>query len=213
MMRSYVIYLRVSTAEQGRSGLGLAAQQRDIDLFLDNYSDVPWEVLGTFTDVLSGADNARPELDKALIMARQTGAELLVAKLDRLSRNVAFIAMVMGDKKVKLRVASMPAADKFQLHIYAALAEQERDFISTRTKAALPGGQGQGQEARRSQGRRPGESQRGQEGRRCGERQPGDDADRADARSGHVARCDCHDAEPGQGRRRRLERHQGQAGD
>lgn len=73
----------------------------------------------------------------ALKMVRETGAELLVAKLDRLSRKVSFIATLMDVHKVKLRVASMPHADKFQLHIYAALAEQERDFMSKRTKAAL----------------------------------------------------------------------------
>lgn len=70
-------------------------------------------------------------------MVRATGAELLVAKLDRLSRDVAFIAALIKDKKVRLRVAQMPNADPFQLHLYAALAEQERKFISERTKAAL----------------------------------------------------------------------------
>ena len=85
-MRRYVTYVRVSTKEQGKSGLGLAAQQRDIDLFLQNYSDVPWEVIGAFQDVGSGADNGRPELQKALELVRKTGAELLVAKVDRLSR-------------------------------------------------------------------------------------------------------------------------------
>ena len=76
--------------------------------------------------------------------SRETGAELLVAKLDRLSRKVSFIATLMDDKKVKLRVASMPHADKFQLHIYAALAEQEREFISKRTRAALAAAKARG---------------------------------------------------------------------
>ena len=143
-MRKYVCYLRVSTQEQGRSGLGLEAQQRDIELFLTNYSDVPWQVLGTFQDVGSGADNGRPELQKAIQLAKQHGAELLIAKLDRLSRKVAYLAQLMADPKLKLRVASMPAADTFQLHIYAALAEQERDFISTRTKAALAAAKARG---------------------------------------------------------------------
>lgn len=133
----YVIYTRVSTEDQGKSGLGLEAQERDIGIFLDQFSAVPFEVIGRFQDVQSGGDNSRPELDKALAMVRKTGAELLVAKLDRLSRKVSFIAALMDDSKVKLRVASMPFADKFQLHIYAALAEQERTFISERTKAAL----------------------------------------------------------------------------
>ncbi|MCA0344133.1 MAG: recombinase family protein [Proteobacteria bacterium] len=133
----YVVYTRVSTEEQGKSGLGLEAQERDIEIFLDRFSEVPFEIIGRFQDVLSGGDDGRPELEKALALVRKTGAELLVAKLDRLSRKVSFIATLMDDKRVKLRVASMPFADKFQLHIYAALAEQERQFISERTKAAL----------------------------------------------------------------------------
>ncbi|HCP80615.1 MAG TPA: DNA invertase [Octadecabacter sp.] len=135
--KKYVIYYRVSTKRQGESGLGLDAQKRDIQLFLDNYSDVPFEVIGTFTDVQSGKYADRPELTKALDMAVTEGAELLVAKLDRLSRKVSFISALLDNKRLKVRVASMPNADKFQLHIYAALAEQERDFISLRTKQAL----------------------------------------------------------------------------
>ena len=133
----YVIYARVSTEDQGKSGLGLHAQSRDMIVFLENFSDRPYEIIGQFTDVQTGGDNDRPELAKALALVRKTGAELLVSKLDRLSRKVSFIASLMDDPKVKLRVASMPYADKFQLHIYAALAEQERTFISQRTKAAL----------------------------------------------------------------------------
>lgn len=136
-MKRYVIYRRVSTDGQGKSGLGLEAQDRDIRLFLEGYSDQPFEVVAEFTEVASGSDDRRPELTKALDMARKNGAELLVAKLDRLSRKVSFIASLLDDRKVQLRVAAMPQADKFQLHIYAALAEQEREFISIRTKAAL----------------------------------------------------------------------------
>jgi DNA invertase Pin-like site-specific DNA recombinase len=136
-MQKYVVYTRVSTDEQGRSGLGLDAQQRDIELYLTNFSEVPYEVIGRLAEVMSGGSDDRPQLALALKMVRSTGAELLVAKLDRLSRKVSFISTLMDDKAVKLRVASMPRADKFQLHIYAALAEQERSFISERTKAAL----------------------------------------------------------------------------
>lgn len=136
-MKQYVIYKRVSTDEQGRSGLGMEAQQRDIDVFLNDYSETPYEVLASFQDILSGGDANRPELQKALSLVRETGAVLLIAKLDRISRKVSFISAIMDDPKVCLRVAQMPRADKFQLHIYAALAEQERDFISARTKAAL----------------------------------------------------------------------------
>ncbi|WP_425665709.1 recombinase family protein [Sinorhizobium fredii] len=136
-MLRYVVYTRVSTEDQGKSGLGLEAQERDIGIFLDRFSAVPYEIIGRFQDVDSGSNNGRPELNKALALVRKTGAELLIAKLDRLSRKVSFIATLMDDPKVKLRVAQMPQADKFQLHIYAALAEQERTFISERTKAAL----------------------------------------------------------------------------
>lgn len=145
-MKQYVIYTRVSTEEQGRSGLGLEAQERDIDIFLNTFSEVPYEVIGRFEDALSGGADERPQLALALKMVRATGGELLVAKLDRLSRRVSFIAALMDDKAIKLRVASMPTADKFQLHIYAALAEQERTFISERTKAALKAAKARGQQ-------------------------------------------------------------------
>jgi DNA invertase Pin-like site-specific DNA recombinase len=136
-MIRYVTYKRVSTKDQGRSGLGLEAQTRDISIFLDAYSDQPWEVIGEFVEIQSGADDGRPELEKAIALAKKEKAVLLVAKLDRLSRKVSFIAKLIDDKKLDFRVAVMPNADKFQLHVYAALAEQERDFISQRTKAAL----------------------------------------------------------------------------
>ena len=136
-MKQSVIYTRVSTRSQGDSGLGLDAQHRDIQLYLSTYAEVPFEVLGEFQDIESGANSDRPELAKAIELAEKTSATLLVAKLDRLSRKVSFISTLMDRKKLNLTVASMPHADKFQLHIYAALAEQEREFISLRTKAAL----------------------------------------------------------------------------
>ncbi len=136
-MQRYVIYKRVSTVDQGKSGLGLEAQSRDIAIYLDTYSPEPFEVLGEYVDVLSGKNDDRPELIKAIDQAKRDKATLLVAKLDRLSRKVSFISNLIDDPKLALRVASMPYADKFQLHIYAALAEQEREFISQRTKAAL----------------------------------------------------------------------------
>lgn len=136
-MIRYVTYKRVSTKEQGRSGLGLAAQERDIRLFLTSYSPEPWEVIAEFLDVQSGTDDGRPELEKAITLAKKERAVLLVAKLDRLSRKVSFVGKLTDDAKLDFKVAQMPSADKFQLHIYAALAEKERDFISQRTKAAL----------------------------------------------------------------------------
>lgn len=137
MTVKYVVYKRVSTQKQGDSGLGLQAQERDIRLYLDTYSDVPYEVVGEYVDVLSGSMNDRPELTKAIEHAKKEKAILLVAKLDRLSRKVSFIAALIEDKRLELKVACMPNADNFQLHIYAALAEQEREFISKRTKAAM----------------------------------------------------------------------------
>lgn len=136
-MKRFVVYTRVSTKKQGRSGLGLEAQQRDIAVFFDSYADEPFEVIGRFQDIESGSNTDRPELKKAVALAKQGAATLLVAKLDRLSRKVSEISSLMEDRRLNLRVAQMPYADKFQLHIYAALAEQERDFISKRTKAAL----------------------------------------------------------------------------
>ena len=136
-MKQFVLYFRVSTRRQGDSGLGLDAQRRDINLFLETYAEVPFEVLAEFTDVKSGRDDERPELWKAIELAERTGATLVVAKLDRVSRRVSFISAIMERKRLEFTVATMPYADKFQLHIYAALAEQEREFISLRTKQAL----------------------------------------------------------------------------
>lgn len=136
-MQQFILYFRVSTKEQGKSGLGLEAQETDLKVFLDQFAETPFEVIATFTDIQSGADNERPELMKALDLCRKTGATLLVSKLDRLSRRLSFIATLMEDPKVSFRVASIPRASKMELHLYAMLAEQERDFISARTKAAL----------------------------------------------------------------------------
>lgn len=141
-MKRYVIYKRVSTNEQGKSGLGLEAQQRDIDLYLTSFSETPWEVVGTFQDIQSGKDDDRPQLAAAMKLAREAKAELLVSKLDRLSRDVEFIAGTM--KRATIRIATMPNADPFQMHLYAALAEQERKFIGARTKAALQSAKARG---------------------------------------------------------------------
>ena len=136
-MNKFIKYYRVSTRSQADSGLGLQAQQRDIDLYLTTYAETPYEVLGEFTDIQSGKVDDRPELQRAIDLAEKTGATLLVAKLDRLSRKVSYVSAIMERKKLNLIVATMPNADKFQLHIYAALAEQEREFISLRTRQAL----------------------------------------------------------------------------
>ena len=136
-MRKYVTYKRVSGGENQKSGLGLDAQERDIQLFLKKYSKTPYEVLKEFVEVQTGTDNERPQLRAAIVLAKEHQATLVVAKLDRLSRKVSFIASLMEEKGLNFKVAQMPYADAFQLHIYAALAEQERQFISQKTRAAL----------------------------------------------------------------------------
>jgi len=141
-MRQFVIYTRVSTEDQGRSGLGLEAQRRDIGFFLQSIGE--HEIVGEFQEVMSGKTDSRPALMQALRLVKVTGAELLVSKLDRLSRDVAMIANLMKDRDVSFRVATMPGADKFHMHIYAGLAEQERDIISMRTKAALAAAKARG---------------------------------------------------------------------
>ncbi|KJS40313.1 MAG: hypothetical protein VR71_23695 [Roseovarius sp. BRH_c41] len=136
----FIAYYRVSTSGQEKSGNGLAAQRRDIDLFLSAYACQGASVVAEYTDVASGKyddPRRRPALSEALAHCRKTGAILLVSKLDRLSRKVLHIAQLLDDKTVKFKVVSMPHADNFQLHLYASLAEQEREFISLRTKAAL----------------------------------------------------------------------------
>ena len=143
-MRKFVTYKRVSSQEQGKSGLGLEAQERDIQLFLENYADAPFEVVGEFVEVHSGADNDRPQLTDAIALAKKENAVLVVSKLDRLSRRVSHLSALMEERGLDFKVAQMPHADRFQLHIYAALAEQERQFISQRTKSALAAAKARG---------------------------------------------------------------------
>lgn len=131
-----MVFYRVSTKSQGDSGLGLGAQRRDVTLFLDAYSKQPYEVLSEHTSIHSGSDiELCPNFQEAMKICKSVGSTLLVAKVDRLSRKVSVFSRII--EEVNVKVATMPNADKFQLHIYAALAEQERDFISKRTKAAL----------------------------------------------------------------------------
>lgn len=141
-MARYVTYLRLSRDSKSGRNYGLDAQRRDLDLFLGQCcpDDDGCQEIASFTEVQSGADDDRPELAKAIALCRAEKATLAVAKLDRLSRRVSFIAALMEQGEAQgwtFKVASMPQADAFQLHIYAALAEQERRFISARTKAGL----------------------------------------------------------------------------
>lgn len=129
----FVVYYRVSTERQGRSGLGLDAQQAQVNGFLKANDAV---AAASFTEVESGKVDARPQLEAALLKCRQLRATLLVAKLDRLSRNISFLFR-MRDEGVKFQALDLPEANTLTLGIFAAMAQHEREIISARTKAAL----------------------------------------------------------------------------
>lgn len=131
-MSRYVAYLRVSTARQGRSGLGLASQRT----MIGNYLTQDDQLIDEFIEIESGRCDEREQLGRAIAVARKHDARLLIARLDRFSRRVSFIASIM-DQGISLVVAEMPNASDFQLHIFAALAQEERRLISERTRAAL----------------------------------------------------------------------------
>src|SRR4051812_14709185 len=138
-MKTAIAYYRVSTQRQGRSGLGLEAQRTAVARFVDAEGIT---IAGEFTEVETGkgadALERRPQLASALATARQQRCPVLVAKLDRLSRDVAFVAGLMA-QRVPFIIAELGAdADPFMLHLYAALAEKERRQISERTRAASP---------------------------------------------------------------------------
>lgn len=136
----FVAYYRVSTDRQGKSGLGLEAQQKAVADFLNCGQ---WCLVGEFTEVESGKHSDRPALAKAIETCRRQKARLVIAKLDRLSRNVAFIATLM-DSGVEFVAVDNPHANKLTVHILAAVAEHEREMISERTKAALQAAKARG---------------------------------------------------------------------
>jgi DNA invertase Pin-like site-specific DNA recombinase len=136
----FVAYFRVSTDRQGRSGLGLDAQRKSVLDYLDGGR---WELVAEFTEVESGRRNDRPELDKALAACKRNKAKLVIAKLDRLSRNLAFIATLM-DSGVEFVAVDNPHANKLTIHILAAVAQHEREIISARTSAALEAAKARG---------------------------------------------------------------------
>ncbi len=130
---SFVSYLRVSTDRQGRSGLGLEAQRAAVDAYLNGGS---WRLLEEYLEVESGKKNDRPQLAKALHHAKVTGATLVIAKLDRLSRDAHFL-LGLDKAGVDFVAADMPHANRLTVGIMALVAEQEREAISKRTKEAL----------------------------------------------------------------------------
>ena len=136
----FVAYYRVSTDRQGQSGLGLEAQQTAVLNYLDGGN---WTMVADFTEVESGKRADRPELAKALAACRKHKAKLIIAKLDRLSRNLAFIATLM-DSGVEFIAVDNPHANKLTIHILAAVAQHEREAISERTKAALAAAKARG---------------------------------------------------------------------
>src|SRR5688572_1288417 len=142
MPDSFVAYYRVSTERQGQSGLGLEAQRRAVQDLLRG--EVP---LAELTEIETGkganALERRPELKKAIALCRQKKATLLIARLDRLARNVHFISGLM-EAGIDFRAVDLPSATRFTLHIYAALAEEETRKISERTKAALAAAKARG---------------------------------------------------------------------
>ena len=137
---NFVAYYRVNTARQGRSGLGLEAQRRAVTDFLNGGS---WELMAEFVEVESGKADDRPQLEQALTTCELSGATLVVAKLDRLSRNLAFLAKLQ-ESDARFIAADMPEATELTIHIMAAVAQAERKAISIRTKDALAAARARG---------------------------------------------------------------------
>jgi DNA invertase Pin-like site-specific DNA recombinase len=138
-MKTYVAYFRVSTQKQGQSGLGLEAQRKAVGGYLKGEGDI----LKEYVEVESGKKNNRGVLTKAIEHANRVGATLLIAKLDRLSRNASFI-FTLKDSGVDFICADMPEANTLTIGIFAVLAQHERELISSRTKAALAAKKAQG---------------------------------------------------------------------
>jgi DNA invertase Pin-like site-specific DNA recombinase len=171
----FVSYLRVSTARQGRSGLGLEAQRQAVTDFLNGGN---WTLVKEFRETESGKKADRPELEKAFQLCRLTGAKLVIAKLDRLSRDAHFL---LGLEKagVDFVAADMPHANKLTIGIMAVMAQHEREMISARTKAALAAAKRRGVKLGGDRGSIPTNKQRA---RAIAVRQ-----DRADSRAADLA--------------------------
>jgi len=136
----FVSYLRVSTATLGQSGLGLEAQRRAVCEYINRVSS---GLLAEFVEIESGSRNDRPQLKAAIDLCTKQKATLIIAKLDRLARNVAFISTLM-ETGISFIAADNPHANKLMIHMLAAFAEHERDQIRARTKAALAAAKARG---------------------------------------------------------------------
>ncbi|MGI0133334.1 MAG: recombinase family protein, partial [Candidatus Micrarchaeaceae archaeon] len=132
----YVTYFRVSTRKQGKSGLGLESQQESVNVYLHGEGKAYSKKVGEFVEVESGKRSDRPKLAEALSLCRVYNATLIIAKLDRLARNVAFIAN-LKESGVEFIAADMPTANTFTVNIMASVAQQEGDMIADRTRKAL----------------------------------------------------------------------------
>jgi len=131
-MGDFIAYYRVSTDKQGAQGLGMDAQREAVARFIGQRG----QIVGEYTEVESGRKNNRPQLLAALEECKARRATLVIAKLDRLARNVYFISGLM-ESKVDFQAVDMPDANRLTIHVLAAVAEHEREMISQRTKAAL----------------------------------------------------------------------------
>jgi DNA invertase Pin-like site-specific DNA recombinase len=136
----FISYLRVSTSEQGQSGLGLEAQRHAVCEYINRVSS---RLLAEFVEIESGSRNDRPQLKAAIDLCKKQKATLIIAKLDRLARNVAFISTLM-ESGISFIAADNPHANKLMIHMLAAFAEHERDQIRARTKAALAAAKARG---------------------------------------------------------------------
>jgi DNA invertase Pin-like site-specific DNA recombinase len=133
-MKKYIAYYRVSRKEQGISGLGLSAQKTSVTNFVKNQEGT---IIQEFTEIETGTNKReRVEIHRAIELAKIEGAILVIAKLDRLSRNVNFVSSLM-DAGIEFVAVDMPSANHFTIHIFSALAEQEAKLISSRTRLAL----------------------------------------------------------------------------
>ena len=139
-MATFISYYRVSTKKQGASGLGLEAQEQAVGSYLKG---IDGKLLASYTEVESGKKSDRPELLKALAHCRRSKATLIISRLDRLSRNVAFLSQLM-ESKVDFLAVDNPTATRLTLHILASIAEHEAKAISERTKAALKAAKARG---------------------------------------------------------------------
>ena len=142
---------RVSTMEQGQSGLGLEAQQASVRAFVASQG---WTLVAEYSDVASGKDDRRPGFRAALTRCRQLGAVLVAARLDRITRRAHTLSQLLEDG-ISIRAADMPGADDLMMRVYAAMAQKERELIAERTRAALAAAKARGKALGGDRGYRP----------------------------------------------------------